>query len=100
MPEKLIYEFTGEGKVYNGSTFIADVRFTLRTYERQVPTGPKSSGGQLTTLKRHSLEILETSRAFPMMGSALILHIGNGADKLKFFKDTKTTTKVIDTIFQ
>ena len=81
MPEKLIDEVTDRGKVYSGPTFVADVQFTLRTYERYVPTKTKSSGGHPVALRRHSLEILKTSRPLPMMGGKLTLHIGDGGNK-------------------
>jgi hypothetical protein len=99
MPESLVDSLEGEGKVFNGDTFVADVRFKVRVYQQYEVSRTLAEGAShIPTLKRLELEISAPSRRIPMSIQVYRLHMGSGG-KLNFFMSSPTTTTATGGIF-
>lgn len=92
MPESLIDTLKGKGKIFDGDTFVADVRFEIRVYQRYAESEPLSGEiSHVPTLQRFELDIPAPSKKIPMSLRVYTLHLGDGL-KLNFFVSSPTTT--------
>jgi hypothetical protein len=94
MPEQLIDSIGGDGRVFNGAVFVADVACTVHIYQKFVDAG----GSLVRTQKRCHLTILSSSQRLPVDRTVYALHMANG-DKLDFFMDSATTAQATGGIY-
>jgi hypothetical protein len=80
--QNLIQTITGEGKVFSGEKFIAEVGHLIRVYDHYREQ-PLLAGGQSRILTHQSIE-LRINESLPVGIDRLTLHLTDGR-KLDFF---------------
>jgi hypothetical protein len=92
MPDELLDSFEGEGKVFEGTTFVADVRFRIRIYQNyEESVDLAGNRSRVPTLKRSELEIVKSSRAIPMSRNRYTLQISKTGGRQDFYIYSPTT---------